>query len=570
MYRFKINEITLNSISGEIKLIPKKVNVFIGPNNSGKSRFLKELRDYLSGDLKDLSIIKSMAFDYPDSFEELDRSYHLSDKMVKDLNGNWVLRTFSNKPDSIWNVHASFDSLYTKNLHSFGGDWKSFFKQIIVNKEEVGFFEYMGPLFFQYLGTEERLTICKEQLDHGLDSSSTNYLSSFKFETLLLKELCRNVKRIFDKNIVLDTQTLGDRIVFRVGEDFEYINGLFGNEQGDISKLFNEKKLDDQGDGLKSYVSTFLSLNLKGTDTLLIDEPEAFLHPPLARQVGELIGNFGDEKQIFVATHNVEVLKGILSRCTDVNVIRITQPEPYKNRIRIIDNEVLKKIIQTPLLRVSRILEGLFCNKVVITESEADELIYQEMIDILSPQSGIYFAHGQNKQTLADIAELYKKIGIDYEIITDFDALRINDEFNRFMKDMDLAEEDKQKYRRYIGELRTKIEGDVEADGLDAEKKKELLKTQRDKVYHELGMSYFEDGDLKEHIEELLSEMNSQHLHILRTGELETLLLPFGVEYTRNKSRWVIMAINKIAELKKEDIEGQEEIHIFLKGIIEG
>ena len=34
MYRFKINELMLNSIQGEIPLKPKKVNVFIGPNNS--------------------------------------------------------------------------------------------------------------------------------------------------------------------------------------------------------------------------------------------------------------------------------------------------------------------------------------------------------------------------------------------------------------------------------------------------------------------------------------------------------------------------------------------------------
>ncbi|MDD5791604.1 MAG: AAA family ATPase [Erysipelotrichaceae bacterium] len=183
------------------------------------------------------------------------------------------------------------------------------------------------------MGTEERLTICKEQLNHGLDSNNTNYLSSFKFEAKLLKELSKNVKGIFDKCIILDTQTLGDRVVFRVGDNFEYIKGLFDNDQNDIIRLLNEKKLDDQGDGLKSYVSTFLSLNLKGSDVLLIDEPEAFLHPPLARQVGELIGDFGDEKQIFVSTHSVEVLKGILSKSSDVNVIRITASFTYRNYV---------------------------------------------------------------------------------------------------------------------------------------------------------------------------------------------------------------------------------------------
>lgn len=56
------------------------------------------------------------------------------------------------------------------------------------------------------------------QKNYGLDSNNTNYLTSFKFEERLLKELADNVKRIFKKDIVLDNQTLGDRLVFRVGK----------------------------------------------------------------------------------------------------------------------------------------------------------------------------------------------------------------------------------------------------------------------------------------------------------------------------------------------------------------
>ena len=189
------------------------------------------------------------------------------------------------------------------------------------------------------------------------------------------------------------------------------------------------------------------------------------MHPPLARQIGELIGEFKDEKQVFISTHSVEVLKGILSKSSDVNVIRITQPETYKNKINVLDKDVLQNIMQSPLLRVSRILEGLFCEKVVITEAEADELIYQELIEKVFPQSGLYFAHGQNKQTLAEIAELYQKIGINYEVITDFDVLRVNEEFNKFMNMMDLDEDEKQNYRRYIGELRNQIDREVVTEG---------------------------------------------------------------------------------------------------------
>ena len=47
MYKFKIDKILANKSNGTEEIIPKKINVLVGPNNSGKSRFLKEIRDYL-------------------------------------------------------------------------------------------------------------------------------------------------------------------------------------------------------------------------------------------------------------------------------------------------------------------------------------------------------------------------------------------------------------------------------------------------------------------------------------------------------------------------------------------
>ncbi|HIU75908.1 MAG TPA: AAA family ATPase, partial [Candidatus Pelethocola excrementipullorum] len=406
MYKFKIDKLVLNSIDGEKEIKPKMINVLIGPNNSGKSRLLKELRDYLSGENGNMKIINEINYEYPADFNDLDETYNLRNKVVKDQYGNWFLRAYANKPAQSWDTNVSYETLFTRNFNSIGGDWEEFLDSVIKNKDYASFFQHCGALFYQYVGTEERLTICKVQKNYGLDSNSENYLSAYKFEKHLLNELSDNVKRLFVKDIYLDTQTLGDRLAFRVGNDFSYIKENIEYGKDIVSRLFNEDKLDDQGDGTKSYVSTFLSLKLRNVDVLLLDEPEAFLHPPLARQLGEMIGDIQDDnKQIFISTHSVEVLKGILSVNQDINVIRIAQPVTNENEINVINKEVLKSILESPLLRVSRVMEGLFCEKIIITESEADELIYQELIEKIFPQSGIYFAHGQNKQTLADIAK---------------------------------------------------------------------------------------------------------------------------------------------------------------------
>lgn len=568
MYKFKIDKLKLNTIDGTMSFEPKRVNVIIGPNNSGKSRLLKELRDWLSGDNTDIKMINQIEYPYPKNFQEVEDSYNVKNKMTKDMYGNWILRTYLNKSNQPWDVNTTFESYFTRNLNSIPSGWEDFFKNIIQEKNEISFFQYLGPLFFRYLGTEERLTICKMQKNYGLDSTNTNYLTSFKFEDKVLRELSANVKRIFNKDVILDTQTLGDRLGFRVGDDFGYLRGVFEQGKESVLHLFNEKLLDDQGDGLKSYISTFLSLKVKGNDVLLIDEPEAFLHPPLARQLGELIGAFDEDKQIFVSTHSVEILKGILSKNTDINVIRITQPKSLQNGINLVNKEVLQTILQSPLLRVSRVLEGLFCEKVIVTEAEADELVYQELIEKVFPQSGLYFAHGQNKQTLVEIAEMYKAVDIKYEVITDFDILRVNEEFNKFMKKMPIEENEKQKYRDYIVKLRAKIDEEIDTKGMDDEKKKKILKENRDKVYHREGIEHLNESELKENIRELIEKMGKNHLHILNTGELETLLLPFSIPYTNNKSHWVVEAINKIASLNKEDIEKNRNIYEFLKSIV--
>ena len=63
--------------------------------------------------------------------------------------------------------------------------------------------------------------------------------------------------------------------------------------------------------------------------------------------------------------------------------------------------------------------------------------------------------------------------------------------------------------------------------------------------------------------------MHIKHLHILPSGELETLLIPVGIQYTHNKNKWVIDAIKYIAEWEKEKFEAEDSIVKFLKRVLD-
>lgn len=86
-------------------------------------------------------------------------------------------------------------------------------------------------------------------------------------------------------------------------------------------------------------------------------------------------------------------------------------------------------------------------------------------------------------------------------------------------------------------------------------------------IYHKKGIRFFEDA-LKNKIQETLNCLSKYHLHILETGELETLLEEYGVTY-KEKKLWIIDAINRIAELSKDDISSESRLYKFIHRIIE-
>ena len=98
MFRFYIDNISVRIAEGTLDIVPKKINVLVGPNNAGKSRLLREIRDYLSGDKSDLKIVDKIQCPFPENLSGLDESYHITERMVKDINGHWMLKAYSNKP----------------------------------------------------------------------------------------------------------------------------------------------------------------------------------------------------------------------------------------------------------------------------------------------------------------------------------------------------------------------------------------------------------------------------------------------------------------------------------------
>ena len=86
---------------------------------------------------------------------------------------------------------------------------------------------------------------------------------------------------------------------------------------------------------------------------------------------------------------------------------------------------------------------------------------------------------------------MYQKIGVNYEIITDFDVLRVPAEFNRFLSLMPLEEKKHHQLLNQADQLREIINRSVNTDGLSEEEKKQEEKRKRNDVYHKQGIRFF-------------------------------------------------------------------------------
>lgn len=121
--------------------------------------------------------------------------------------------------------------------------------------------------------------------------------------------------------------------------------------------------IDRQGDGVRSFVGLLVGSILTTRSITIIDEPEAFLHPPHARLLGRyLLTHTPSHRQIIVATHSSDIIEGILNdkSTRPVKIIRLDRPSDSHGLYNPLPPARVETLWKDPLLRYSRMLDALF------------------------------------------------------------------------------------------------------------------------------------------------------------------------------------------------------------------
>lgn len=299
---------------------------------------------------------------------------------------------------------------------------------------------------------------------------------------------------------------------------------------GELVKFVNES-LDRESvsDGFNAYVGMIGTIFASDYKCILIDEPEAFLHPALARTLGKQLAQNSHDRHILAASHSADFVMGAIESGAPVQIVRLQFQNDVPTACLLDQNELIQ-FMNDPLLRSANVLSGLFSKSVVVGESDTDRAFYQEINTRLvtaKDSRGIenaVFLNAQNKQTVPKIVRLLRKMGVPTVGIVDLDVLA---EGGANWAHQTSASCIPEALQQTLGTSRQSIFSALKAVSTDNDKKE----------YKWCGGINLLDKGNKEAADILLSTLKAYGLLVVPIGEVEAWLAELNI--ARSKSTWL-------------------------------
>ena len=393
-----INNLKFNDGS-ELKVSPNDIVVFVGANNCGKTQSLKDIEQGVVNSEQTV-VVKEVKYSVNNlqTLEDELRSVSSFDKQNNHYSGYG------------YNLYAG--TLNQISEHSFG---------------------YSGgsKYFIKRLETKDRLGLCNPVGVIDRDEPKSHPIHYIVNDKKLRDKIDKSFHLAFGKHLQLER--FGGRTNFlRIGNAIPRLTIAGCSLDADIdhaNAIMNTyPKLHEQGDGMVSFTGILLSLLIPNFSIHLLDEPEAFLHPPQARILGTVIPELIEGKQAFVSTHSEHLINGLLESAPErIKVVRISR-NANNNTFSIIDTEKISEIWKDTLLRQSNVFQGLFYDSVVICESDSDCQFYSSIHSCIKEKNGMrerpFYVYSSTKSRMKVIVNALKPLNVSIRVVADLDLLR--------------------------------------------------------------------------------------------------------------------------------------------------
>lgn len=354
----------------------------------------------------------------------------------------------------------------------------------------------------------------------------------------MMKYLRAMVATALGRHLVIDIATQAPQVIWRLADEAP-VDGL----ESSFSQLANDYHsgaalLDERSDGIHAYIGMLAAILAKVSDLVFIDEPEAFLHPPLVRKLARQLVYVATEIncQFFIATHSADLLESCIAVGAEVNIIRLTHNNS-RSSARLLDGAALRDLALDPLLRAESTLSALFHEGAVICEAVADRVLYREVNErllLFDDEGGLescVYLNAQNWQTVARMIAPLRKMGVAAAAVLDSDVL-FGSELGSILEAAQVPKILRDSWLQQRGRLKEK-----------------LIKRQQpanDKI--ELKghvITNFTSTEAKI-FRTICSSMAEYGVFLVPVGELEDWLSDLGLKRSTDKSKWLRSALDRL------------------------
>lgn len=388
--------------------------VVVGPNSSGKTQLLRDLI-YPRKDKRELVVSSDHELQAPQAFSEF----------IEELKKQSVIRVITSgtavtiRPNSsiIGKIEGSaLGHIDYADAEKRYNEWQKG-KSASSGTPFIGHF---APMLGAYLFMKDRLSMIDtaEGFDHEKEIPK-NEIQSLHVNTAARESLNKEIGKAFGKGIGLDHTSKS--LFLRVTETpSQSAPAMYPDSAS------QHRRIDDEGDGLRSYVAICLALLVGYRPLCLIDEPESCLHPPQAFSLGNFVGKHATEgnRTVVIATHSSQFLRGIVESGCAVTIVRLTR-KSGEFTAHSVEHNVLKDAVSRPSIAADEIFDGLFADGVIIVEAHNDRMIYQAALLAASQDFhvDVQFVTVEGTGGIAPAANFYRVLRIPCVVIADLDVI---------------------------------------------------------------------------------------------------------------------------------------------------
>ncbi|MFZ4409331.1 MAG: ATP-dependent nuclease [Paracraurococcus sp.] len=540
-----LNNVTLRfTNSPRLDFQAKGVTIFVGPNNSGKSLVLKELEECFTQPSARRLIVENLSFDVPgkdiihSTIDDFERRYS-----AKDAPGHVDIGGFSSGQG------RQVERLHVQSLRQMTNDLER------LADPRAWYINFFGKWGVLRLDGRSRFNLTDDQAGGDLTREPQNILAYIFSNDAIRKKIRKTIRDALGLYYVIDPTNLG-QLRIRLSKT-EPLNDEQSLSEAARSYHKNATYIKETSDGVQALTGILTAIMSGEYHTILVDEPEAFLHPPLARKLGKSLASLANERNrvLMASTHSPDFLMGCISSTKNARVVRL-EYQDGKSRGRIVDSKQLEEMFKRPLMRSANVISALFHDGVIVTESDNDRVFYSEIYYRITKDQddapSILFINAQNKQTVKDIIDPLRQFGVPAAAIVDIDVVKDGGSvWTGWLK----AAQIPAALHSGVSSQRSVIYDRLQASGKDMKK--------------DGGVNTLSPQD-RAAANDFLDNLNSYGLFIVRHGELENWLIEMGIK--GKKTEWAVGMLERLGGDPDDNDyihPGSDDVWSFMMTIID-